>query len=82
MYRVDAATWDAFFDRLSEAEQRANAEAVSSGVFAKDEFDFTQFRWKKAFDLNIDRLTEVYWKAGTALRKNIGEVRELILREL
>ena len=29
-----------------------------------------------------DRLTEVYWKAGTALARNIGEVRELLLTEI
>jgi adenylosuccinate synthase len=82
VYRVDAATWDAFFDRLTAAEQRANADTIESGVFDKAEFDFAQFRGKNPFELNIDRLTEVYWKAGVALRKNIGEVRELILSEV
>ena len=34
------------------------------------------------FTLNLDALTATYWAAGTALAKNIGEVRELILREV
>jgi adenylosuccinate synthase len=50
--------------------------------FTKAEFDFAQFRGTEPFTLNLPRLTEVYWAAGTALAKNIGEVRELILREL
>jgi adenylosuccinate synthase len=82
VYRVSEAGWDSFFDRLTQAEQRANAETIESGVFGKEEFDFTQFRGNRPFELNIDRLTEVYWKAGVSLRKNIGEVRELILGEL
>jgi adenylosuccinate synthase len=77
-----AKPWHGFFDKLTAAEQRANAEAIELGVFAKAEFDFTQFRGAAPFTLNLDRLTEVYWQAGTALAKNIGEVRELVLREL
>jgi len=82
VYRASAANWDGFFDRLTEAEQRANAETIADGVFAREEFDFTQFRGPRPFELNLERLTEVYWKAGTALRRNIGEVRELVLSEL
>jgi adenylosuccinate synthase len=82
VYRVNEAGWDSFFDRLTEAEQRANAETIASGVFGRDEFDFSQFRGKRPFELNIDRLTEVYWTAGVSLRRNIGEVRELVLGEL
>lgn len=80
--RTNAASWDSFFDRLTAAEQRANAEAIELGVFPRDEFDFEQFRGSKPFTLNLARLTEVYWSAGTRLAKNIGEVRELIRREL
>ncbi|MEO6569263.1 MAG: adenylosuccinate synthase, partial [Opitutaceae bacterium] len=40
------------------------------------------FRGDTPFTLNLPKLTEVYWDAGTRLAKNIGEVRELILREL
>jgi adenylosuccinate synthase len=51
-------------------------------VFPAAEFDFTRFRGTEPFTLNLAALTEAYWEAGTALAKNIGEVRELILREL
>ncbi|HEY0947275.1 MAG TPA: adenylosuccinate synthetase [Opitutaceae bacterium] len=80
--QVSEATWDGFFEKLTAAEQRANAEAIELGVFTKDEFDFTQFRGAAPFTLNIERLTEVYWQAGTRLGKNIGELRELVLGEL
>jgi adenylosuccinate synthase len=82
VYSVSEASWAGFFDRLTEAEQRANAETVKEGVFGNDEFDFTQFRGREPFTLDVARLTEVYWKAGTALSRNIGEVRELVLREI
>ena len=80
--RVTPETFAGFFDKLSAAELRANAEAVEQGVFSKEEFDFAAFRGSTPFTLNLPQLTEVYWQAGTALAKNIGEVRELILREL
>jgi adenylosuccinate synthase len=82
VYRVSESSWSGFFDRLTEAELRANAETNAEGVFGKDEFDFTRFRGSEPFTLDIDRVAGVYWRAGTALRRNIGEVRELILGEL
>ena len=80
--QVSASTWTSFFDTLTTAEQRANAEAIELGVFGKEEFDFTRFRGTEPFTLNLAALTETYWQAGTALAQNIGEVRELILREM
>ena len=80
--RVNEETWKGFFAKLTQAELRANEEAIALGVFEKDEFDFHQFLGPTPFTLNIPALTEVYWTAGTQLAKNIGEVRELILREL
>jgi adenylosuccinate synthase len=80
--RVSPAAWDGFFDTLSKAEARANAETVGLGVFQPEEFDFNRFRGAEPFTLNVERLTEAYWTAGTRLARNIGEVRELILREL
>jgi adenylosuccinate synthase len=82
VYRVSEETWHGFFDRLTQAEERANAEAIAGGVFPKDEFNFSQFRGKRPFELDLERLTEVYWKAGTSLAGNIGEVRELVLGEI
>lgn len=80
--QVSATTWHEFFDKLTAAERRANAEAIELGVFGAEEFDFTRFRGATPFTLNLDVLTAVYWQAGTRLAKNIGEVRELILREI
>ncbi len=80
--QISEATWNGFFDKLTAAEQRANAEAIELGVFSKDEFDFTRFRGAQPFTLNLDVLTEVYWQAGSALARNIGEVREIVLGEL
>jgi adenylosuccinate synthase len=80
--QVTGATWASFFDKLTTAELRANNEAIELGVFTKDEFDFVRFKGAAPFTLNLDVLTDVYWQAGSALAKNIGEVRELILREV
>ncbi|HYP16707.1 MAG TPA: adenylosuccinate synthetase [Opitutus sp.] len=80
--RVSPETFAGFFDKLTAAELRANAEALEMGIFTQDEFDFTRFRGSEPFSLNLPVLTETYWKAGTTLAKNIGEVRELVLREL
>jgi adenylosuccinate synthase len=80
--RVAPETFAGFFDKLTAAETRANAESIQLGAFAADEFDFTRFRGAEPFSLDLDALTEVYWAAGTRLAKNIGEVRELILREV
>jgi adenylosuccinate synthase len=79
--RVGAATWNSFFERLTEAERRSNAEAIELGVLQPADVDFLQFRGTRPFELNVPRLVEVYWAAGTALARNIGEVRELVLRE-
>ena len=80
--RVSPETWNGFFDRLTAAETRANAEAVSLGVFPESEFDFGRFRGPAPFTLDLEELTAAYWKAGTALSPRIGEVRELVLREM
>ena len=82
VFRVSPETFAGFFDKLSAAELRANTEAIELGVFTKDEFDFTPFRGNEPFTLNLDKLTATYWQAGQRLAKNIGEVRELILREV
>jgi adenylosuccinate synthase len=80
--RVSPEAWDGFFAKLSAAELRANTEAVEMGVFAPAEFDFAAFRGPAPFTLKVEELTEAYWQAGQRLRANIGEVRELVLKEL
>lgn len=81
VYQCDEQVFAGFFDTLTAAELRANAEGLEMGVFDRSEFDFTRFRGAEPFTLNLTLLTDIYWQAGTALAKNIGEVRSLILRE-
>jgi adenylosuccinate synthase len=80
--RVSEATWREFFDKLTAAEQRANTESIELGFFKPSDFDFTRFRGEAPFTLQVDALVDTYWAAGKALAENIGEVRELILREV
>ncbi|MCU0793543.1 MAG: adenylosuccinate synthetase, partial [Opitutaceae bacterium] len=60
--QVSADTFAGFFDKLTQAELRANAEALELGVFTADEFDFTRFRGTEPFSLNLEALTECYWQ--------------------
>ena len=39
--QVSEETWNGFFDRLTEAETRANRESIEPGSFRPVEFDFT-----------------------------------------
>ena len=64
------------------ANASANAEAIELGVFTPAEFDFGRFKGTAPFTLDLAALTDAYWTAGTALARNIGEVRELIMREM
>jgi adenylosuccinate synthase len=80
--QVDEATWHGFFDKLSAAELRANDEAIKLGLFTPAEFDFTAFKGAAPFTLDLERVTAVYWEAGRRLAPHIGEVRELIRREM
>jgi adenylosuccinate synthase len=79
---VDEATWNGFFDSLSKAEIRANAEAISSGIFPESEFDFGRFKGSEPFTLNLEELIRTYWEAGYGLRHRVRDVRELILTAL
>ena len=80
--RVSPDAWDAYFTKLTAAEQRANAEAIEAGVFPAAEFDFVRFKGAQPFTLNLDLLTEVYWQAGSTLAHRVLEVRELIRQEM
>lgn len=80
--QVSQETWSGFFDKLTLAEQRANAEAIEQGVFSSEEFDFTRFRGTEPFTLNLSALIDTYWTAGSSLSGNITEVREIILTEM
>ena len=79
---VSPEAWNGFFEKLTEAELRANAEGIAMGAIKPEDVDFRQFRGARPFTLDADRIAHVYWEAGTALARNIGEVRELVLSEL
>ncbi len=83
VYRVDPESWVGFFDRLTEAETRANLEAVTQRVFDRGEFDFHPFRDPDTpFRLDFDHLVDVYWAAGSALAPAIRDIRETVLNIL
>jgi adenylosuccinate synthase len=77
--QVSEETWNGFFDRLTEAETRANYESIEAGIFPAREFDFHVFKGDTPFSLNVERLVEFYWEAGQRLREQIGDVRERVL---
>ncbi|MDQ8203148.1 adenylosuccinate synthetase [Pelagicoccus sp. SDUM812003] len=76
--QVTPEVWDSFFDTLTQAELRANEEALKEGIFSQDEFDFSVFKGSEPFALNIEKLIEVYWETGQQLAGRIGDVREVI----
>ncbi|MFP4156168.1 MAG: adenylosuccinate synthetase [Opitutales bacterium] len=79
--QVAPERWPAFFDTLTQAETRANAELIEADLFGPGDFDFTQFAGATPFTLDVDTLIEAYWSAGQQLTAQITDVRELILRE-
>src|SRR3954463_1639713 len=58
--RVKPAAWQEFFEKLTAAERRANAEAIELGIFNADEFDFCRFRGPTPFTLDLEALTQTY----------------------
>lgn len=76
--RASETAWQAFFDTLTEAELRANADAIGTGLFLESEFDFHKFKGDEPFTLNIPRVLDTYWSAGQELSKRIVDVRELV----
>lgn len=82
VYQVDEETWNKFFETLTNAEKRANADIIAEGFFTEEEFDFYRFKGDKPFTLNLDLLTEVYWQAGTFLADSVCDVRNLSLKAL
>jgi len=74
--KVSEQDWNGFFDILTNAEMRANADALNDSTFDKNEFDFTIFKGENPFELNIEKIIEIYWNAGQSIAKCIGDVRE------
>ena len=79
--QVAPERWPSFFDTLTGAETRANAEVIEAGKFDASEFDFSQFAGAKPFTLHAEKLIDAYWTAGQILAPQITDVRELVLRE-
>ena len=79
--QVAPVRWPGFFETLSAAETRANAEIIAAAIFPAEEFDFGQCAGPAPFSLAADPLIEAYWAAGQILAPQICDVRELILRE-
>lgn len=80
--QVSPESWNSFFEVLTNAEIRANASSLEANIFKKDEFDFQQYMGSSPFTLDNDALIDIYWEAGLIFKNNIGDVREMILREL
>ena len=79
---VSESKWASFFDIITNAELRANADSIKEGVFAEADFDFHKFMGQKAFTLDIPAIVDEYWNAGQRLAKNIGDVREAALKAI
>jgi adenylosuccinate synthase len=80
--QVAPERWSKFFETLSEAESRANAEIIEAGKVPAKDFDFAAFAGAEPFTLNAEALMETYWAAGQILAPQITDVRELVLREM
>ena len=76
--QVPLDVWNGFFDTLTQAELRANEEALQAGLFENSEFDFTRFKGARPFSLDTDEIVEVYWTAAQRLVDRIRDVREIV----
>lgn len=79
--QVTPEAWHSFFQTLTDAETRANAEVIEAGLFFKQAFDFAQFAGTEPFTLKTEDLIETYWQAGQTLAPQVCDVRELVLRQ-
>ncbi len=80
--QVPEDVWEGFFNTLTQAEVRANAEAVEEGIFPESEFDFVQFKGDAPFTFDVDRIVDVYWEAGQKLVNQVTDLRELVIKTL
>jgi len=77
--QVSEEVWYSFFERLTDAETRANQNSLQENVFSKDEFDFSRFSVSEPFSLNAEAIIESYWEAGCRFRHTIVDIRDLVL---
>ena len=80
--RLAPEKWAGLFQKLTDAELRANQGAIDAGIFTAQEFDFNRFAGPHPFTFNTAEVLNHYWNAGQKLRGNIGDVRERILQDL
>ena len=78
--KVGESEWFNFFEILTQAENRANQASIDDGIFPLEEFNFTRFLGTEPYSLNVEKLFEVYWKAGTELHSQIRDGRDFLLR--
>lgn len=76
--RVPEEDWHNFFDILTTAEKRANADLIDKGIFPEEEFDFKRFKGSTPHRFNKEEVVHAYWESGCKLREYIGDVREKI----
>ena len=76
--QVTEDAWNGFFETLTQAETRANADALEAELFDESEFDFNRFKGDAPFTLNLDAIIDPYWDAGQQLSKHIKDVREIV----
>ena len=77
--KVTEEDWQSFFSILSNAENRANEDAIKGGILDSDEFNFSYFMGKSPFSLDFDYLEDTYWNAGQKLVNCIGDVRDELI---
>ena len=80
--QVSPEHWNAFFEKLTKAEQRANQASIDEGIFPAQAFDFVCFRGDAPFTLNEEAVIDAYWDAGRKLVDRVGDVRERVLEIL
>lgn len=82
VWQLRPERWTELFDTLTKAETRANQDTLKAGIFTESEFDFGQFNGGAPFQINADRLIDVYWEAGQKLLPGITDIREIVLQSL
>jgi adenylosuccinate synthase len=80
--RVGPQLWGSFFDMLTTAEERANAETLEKGLLEPSAIDFSRFAGALPFSFNVDRVIEDYWSAGQLWCAQIDDLRERVLDAL
>jgi adenylosuccinate synthase len=77
-FMLSPEEWNGLFEKLSMAERRAHAALIAKGVLSDSDFDFQRFRHpSQPFSLNMRRIVDCYWEAGTRLAAAITDVTQL-----